>query len=61
MLVSLTLDENFVKISAALLSDNSAMDDIPFFSSAGVQAWWAYHYLKYHHIGARHYSFLLQW
>jgi hypothetical protein len=30
LLVSLTLDEDFVKISAALLGDNSAMDDIPF-------------------------------
>jgi hypothetical protein len=27
----------------ALLGDNSAMDDIRFFSSAGPQAWRAYH------------------
>jgi hypothetical protein len=53
-LVSLILDKDFAKISAALLGDNSAMDDIPFFSSAGAQAWQAYHYLKYHHMGAQH-------
>jgi hypothetical protein len=57
MLVSLTsdsTDEDFVKISAALLGDNSAMDDIPFFSSAVVQAGRGGHYFRYHHIGARH-------
>jgi hypothetical protein len=53
MLVSLILDEGFSTLSTALLGDNSAaMDDIPFFSSAGAQArvWQAYHYLKYYHI-----------
>ena len=57
MLVSLILDEGFSTLSTALLGDNSAaMDDIPFFSSAGAQArvWQAYHYLKNHHVGAQH-------
>jgi hypothetical protein len=39
MLVPLIQDEDFAQSSAALLGDISAMDYIPFFSSAGVQAW----------------------
>jgi hypothetical protein len=42
MLVSLILDEGFSRLSTVLLGDNSAaMDDIPFFSSAGAQVWQA--------------------
>jgi hypothetical protein len=47
-------DEDFAKISAALLGDDSAaMDDIPFLSPAGVQAWLASHYLMDQQIGAQ--------
>ena len=44
MLVSLLSDEDLSKISAAVLGDDSAMDDIPLFSPAGEQAWRAYDY-----------------
>ena len=47
MLVSLLSDEDFSKISAAVLGDDSAMDDIPLFSPAGEQAWRAYDYIKH--------------
>ena len=43
---SLLLGEDLAKISAAMLGDDSAMDDIPFFSPAGAQAWRSYHYRK---------------
>jgi hypothetical protein len=42
MLVSLISDEDFAQSSAALLGDISAMDYIPFFSSANAQAWQTY-------------------
>ena len=45
--VSLLLSgEDLAKISAVVLGDDSAMDDIPFFSPAGAQAWRSYHYRK---------------
>jgi hypothetical protein len=44
--------EDFAKISAALLNDDSAsMENNPFFSRAGVQVWLAYLYLNHQHIG----------
>jgi hypothetical protein len=44
ILLSLIPDEDSAKLSAVLLSDNSAMDYIPFFSPAasGGQVWRAY-------------------
>ena len=39
---SLLSGEDLAKISAAVLGDDSAMDDIPFFSPAGAQAWRSY-------------------
>ena len=47
-------DEDFSKISAEVLGDDSAMDDIPLFSPAGEQAWRAYDYIK--HVD-RHWQF----
>ena len=45
--ISLLLSgEDLAKISAAVLGDDSAMDEIPFFSPAGAQAWRSYHYSK---------------
>jgi len=44
--VSLVSDAVFALISLALLGDEGAMDDIPLFSPAGVQAWRAYDDLK---------------
>ena len=43
---SLLLGKDLAKISAGVLGDDSVMDDIPFFSPAGAQAWWSYHYSK---------------
>jgi hypothetical protein len=55
MLAFLVSDEDFAKISMALRGDNSAaMDDIPFFSTAGAKVWRAYHYLKDQYIGDQH-------
>jgi hypothetical protein len=52
MFVSSISDEDFTKISAALLWQQqcshgiSGMDDILFFCPAGAQGWQAYHYFK---------------
>jgi hypothetical protein len=52
---SLISGEDFAKISAALLNDDSAsMENNPFFSRAGVQVWLAYLYVNHQHIGAQH-------
>jgi hypothetical protein len=46
MLLSQDSQEDTAKIIAAVHGDDRAMDDIPFFSPAGVQAWRAYHCRK---------------